>query len=115
VATHDALTRQAPQLGRVKAHILILAATHPELTLTPEAQQLVTNFKDHNPNEWAKVQNPNHKIIDAWDARIRLVDDPSALQGEMDSLDDQYSKLSATSLAEQYAFVPAHPTEDGCT
>jgi membrane associated rhomboid family serine protease len=110
VATHDALTRQAPQLGKVKAHILILAATHPELSLTPEAQQLVTNFRDHNPNEWAKVQNPNHKIIDAWDARIRLVEESSALQREMDSLSDQYSKLSRASLAEQYAFVPAHPT-----
>jgi membrane associated rhomboid family serine protease len=110
VATHDTLTRQAPQLGKVKAHILILAATHPELSLTPEASQLVTSFKDHNPNAWAQVQDPNHKIIDAWDARIRLVDEPSVLQREMDSLEDQYSKLSTASLAEQYAFVPAHPT-----
>ena len=68
IATHDALSRQAPDLGKVKAHILILAATHPELTLTPGAEQLVTSFKDHNPGEWAKVQDPNHKIIDAWDA-----------------------------------------------
>jgi len=109
VATHDALTRQAPELGRVEAHILILAATHPELTLAPEAQQLVNGFKDHNPSEWAKVQDPNHKIIDAWDAHIRLVDEPYQLQQEMDSLTDQYDKLSTASLAEQYAFVPAHP------
>jgi len=110
LATHDTLTRQAPELGRVKVHILILAATHPELTLTPEEQQLVSGFKDHNPGEWAKVQDPNHKIIDAWDARIRLVDESYELQQEMDSLSEQYAKLSTTSLAEQYAFVPAHPT-----
>jgi len=110
LATHDTLTRQAPELGKVKVHILILAATHPELTLTPEAQQLVNGFKDHNPNEWAKVQDPNHRIIDAWDAQIRLVDEPYQLQQTMDSLTDQYAKLSTTSLAEQYAFVPAHPT-----
>ncbi len=109
LATHDALTRQAPELGKVKAHILILAATHPELNLTPEEQELVTSFKDHNPNEWAKVQDPNHKIIDAWDAHIRLVDEPSELQQEMDSLSDQYGKLSTAALAEQYAFIPAHP------
>ncbi len=94
LATHDTLTRQAPELGKVKVHILILAATHPELTLAPEAQQLVNGFKDHNPNAWAKVQDPNHKIIDAWDAHIRLVDEPYQLQQEMDSLSDQYAKLS---------------------
>jgi len=109
LGTHDALTRQAPELGKVKVHILILAATHPELNLTPDAQQLVNGFKDHNPHEWARVQDPNHKIIDSWDARIRLVDEPYLLQQEMDSLNDQYTKLSSTSLAEQYAFVPAHP------
>jgi membrane associated rhomboid family serine protease len=109
LATHDALTRQAPEMGKVKAHILILAAAHPELTLTPEQQQLVSGFKERYPAEWAKVQDPNHKIIDAWDARMRLVDEPSQLQQEMDSLADQYGKLSTTSLAEQYAFVPANP------
>ncbi len=109
LATHGALTRQAPELGAVKVHILILAATHPELNLSPDAQQLASSFKDHHPGEWAKVQDPNHKIIDAWDARIRLVEEPYQLQQEMDSLSDQYSKLSTDSLAEQYAFVPAHP------
>ena len=109
VATHDALTRQAPELGKARVHILILAATHPELTLSPEAQQLVSGFKEHNPEAWAKVQDPNHKIIDAWEAHIRLVDEPYQLQQEMDSLSDQYAKLSTDSLAEQYAFVPAHP------
>lgn len=109
IATHDVLTRQAPELGKVRVHILILAATHPELTLSSEEQQLVTSFKKHNPNEWAKVQDPNHKAIDDWDAHIRLVDEQYQLQQGMDSLAEQYEKLSAASLAEQYAFVPAHP------
>ncbi len=109
VATHDALTRQAPELGKARVHILILAATHPELTLAPEAQQLVSGFKKSNPNAWAMFQDPNHKIVDPWDAHIRLVDEPYQLQQEMDSLSDQYAKLSTDSLAEQYAFVPAHP------
>ena len=109
LATHDALTRQAPELGKVKVHILILAATHPELTLSPGEQQLVTSFRKPNPNEWAKVQDPDRKAIDAWDAHIRLVEEQSQLQEEMDSLAEQYDQLSAASLAEQYAFVPAHP------
>jgi membrane associated rhomboid family serine protease len=79
------------------------------LNLAPDVQQLVTSFKGQYPREWAKIQDPNHKIIDAWDARIRLVDEPAQLQQEMDSLSDQYARLSSASLAEQYAFVPAHP------
>ena len=109
LATHDTLVRQAPDLGKVKVHILILAATHPELTLTPSEQQMVTSFKSQNPAAWAKIQDPDHKAIDAWDTRIRKADDPAKLQQEMDSLSDQYAKLGAASLAEQYAFVPAHP------
>jgi len=109
LATHDALTHQAPELGKVKVHILILAATHPELTLSPGEQQLVTSFKKHNPNEWAKVGDPDRKAVDDWDGRMRLVGEQYQLQQEMDSLADQYEKLSTASLAEQYAFVPAHP------
>jgi len=109
IATHDAVTHQAPELHKVKSHILILAATHPELTLSPEQQQLVTSVKQHDPDYWAKVQDPNHKIRDAWDARMRLVEEQYQLQQEMDSLADQYEKLSTASVAEQYAFVPAHP------
>src|ERR1700739_2443069 len=82
LATHDALTRQAPDLGKVKVHILVLAATHPELNLSPDAQQLAANFKQHHPSEWAKVEDPNHKVIDAWDAHIRLVEEPAELQQE---------------------------------
>jgi len=109
IATHDALTRQAPEIGSVKVHILILAAAHPELNLTPDARQLVNGFKDHNLNDWAMLQDPGHRVFDEWDAHIRQVDEPDQLQQEMDSLCEQYGKLKTTSLAEQYAFVPAHP------
>jgi membrane associated rhomboid family serine protease len=109
IATHDALTRQAPEVGNVKVHILILAATHPELTMAPDARQLVNGVKDHNPSEWAMFQDPGRKVFDDWEAHIRQVDEPYQLQQEMDSLGDQYGKLKNSSLAEQYAFVPAHP------
>src|SRR5947208_4775308 len=36
----DELQKMMP----IKAHILLMAATHPELTLAPEAQQLVDDF-----------------------------------------------------------------------
>jgi len=101
---------QAPQLGEVKSHILILAALHPELKMQPESQQVVDGFKQSHPAEWKQVQNPYRDVINAYDAKIKMVEDPDKLQAEMDSLNAQYVKLSSSSITEQYAFVPAHPT-----
>ncbi|HKU22238.1 MAG TPA: rhomboid family intramembrane serine protease [Terriglobales bacterium] len=109
LATHSSIEEQAPQLGKARAHILLLAAAHPELKLTPEAQQLVTSFEKDHPSTWKKIQDPSHDVVDPWDAKMRLQEDPEVLQEEMDSLAQQYVTLSAASLTQQYAFVPAHP------
>src|ERR1022692_4134226 len=107
--TMSAIDNEAPQLGEVKSHILILAALHPELKMQPESQHLVDGFKQSHPGQWKQVQNPNRDIIDAYDAKIRMSEDASRLQDEMDSLNAQFVKLSSSSITEQYAFVPAHP------
>src|SRR5271169_5749757 len=107
--TLSAMDDEAPQLGEVKSHILILAALHPELKMQTESQQLVDGFKQSHPEQWKQVQNLHRDIIDAYDAKIKMTEDPSKLQDEMDSLNVQFVKLSATSITEQYAFVPAHP------
>ena len=108
--TTMSMSDQAPQLGEVKSDILILAALHPELKMQAQAQQLVEGFKKSHPTEWAQVQNPYRDIISPFDAKIKLMEDPQKLQDEMDSLTEQYVKLSASSITEQYAFVPAHAT-----
>src|ERR1035438_331258 len=77
--------------------------------MSSEERQLVDDFKAENPTEWAQVQSPNRNLIDGWDARIRLMEDPAKLQAEMDSLSAKYSELATGSLQEKYAFVPAHP------
>ena len=108
--TMSAMDDEGPQLGEVKSHILVLAATHPELKMQPEEQQLVDGFKKSHPEAWKHAQSPYRDIIDAYEAHIKMMDDTSKLQAEMDSLNDQYLKLAKTSIIEQYAFVPAHPT-----
>jgi len=105
--THDTIEKQGSELGEVKKHILILAAMHPDLTMPEDAQQFVTTFRDHNEKVWAYLQDGNRKIVDAWDARMRLVEEPSAEQEEMDSLTSQYSQMAKSALTEQYAFIPA--------
>ncbi len=107
--TMSSMEDQAPQLGEVKSHILILAALHPELKMQPESQRMVDGFKQSHPQAWKHAQDPFRDIIDAYDARIKMMEDTSKLQGEMDSLNQQLVKLSSTSITEQYAFVPANP------
>ena len=108
--TMSAMDEEAPQLGEVKSHILILAALHPELKMQSESQKLVDGFKQSHPQAWKHVQDPYRDIIDAYDAKVKMTEDTSKLQNEMDSLNTQFVKLSKTSIIEQYAFVPANPT-----
>jgi membrane associated rhomboid family serine protease len=107
--THRVVDEQDLRLWEVREHILILAATHPSLLVAPDARDFVTGVQGQFPDEWAEIQNPNFESIDDWHARIRQIDDPIALQAEMDSLGAQYSRLTASSITERYAFVPANP------
>jgi len=104
------LEKESEELATLRTHIRILAATAPEVKMPPVAQQVVADFRDHHPDQWRQLSNPNRDVLDAWDAHIRMVEDPKELQDEMDSLAKDYSALASTSVATQYAFVPAHPT-----
>jgi len=108
-STHRVVDDQDSRLWEVREHILILAATHPSLLVAPDARAFVTGIQSQFPDEWAEMQNPNSDAVDDWHARIRQIDDPAALQAEMDSLGAQYSQLTALSITERYAFVPANP------
>lgn len=107
--TLTTMNDEVPQLVEVKNHIIILAALHPELKLNPDAQRLIDGFKQSHEAEWKQVQSPYRDVINAYDAKIRMMEDTSKLQDEMDSLGAQLSSLSSRSVTEQYAFVPAHP------
>lgn len=108
-ATHRAVDEQDSQLWEVREHILILAATHPSLLVAPDARAFVAGVQSQFPDEWAAMQNPKSEAVDDWHARIRKIDDPVALQAEMDSLGAQYSQVTASSITERYAFEPANP------
>jgi len=107
--SYPSIQSEGPRLGELKAHILLMAASHPELTLQPQAQQLVDDFKQREPAVWAEAQNPNRDVADGFDAQMRLQDDEAQLQSQLDSLTEQYLQLKSNSLTERYAFIPAHP------
>ena len=110
LGTHWTIDRQGPELGQVKLHLILLAAMHPELKVPEKAQEFVTYIQTKNAAVWKEAQNPNRDVLDVWDAKIRMQDDPDALQQEMDSLGDSYAELNSASLLSKYAFIPAHPT-----
>jgi membrane associated rhomboid family serine protease len=109
LATHWVMEKQDSELWQTRQHILILAARHPELKLAPQVQELVDDFRSHDPEEWAAMQRADYDLIDAWDARTRQIDDPAAVQVEMDSLATQYPQLMAASVSQRYGYVAAHP------
>ena len=110
LATRGQIDNENPQRTEVRAHILLLAASHPELTLPENVQSLVTTFKANNPGTWNEAQSQTRELADAWDARMRMMQDEAALQQEMDSLAEQWAGLERSGFLDQYAFVPAHPT-----
>ncbi len=109
VGTKDTMQQQSHQLSQVKAHLLMLAAMHPELKVPADAQDFVNGFRDKNAKTWAQIQKQDREIADGWDAKVRLMDEAEPLQAEMDSLGKEYADLASSSLTEQYAFVPSHP------
>jgi membrane associated rhomboid family serine protease len=109
LGTHWQIEAQNPKRGEVRAHILLLAAAHPELTMNSDVHEFVTTFREKNPSVWSRIAAQNREVADAWDAKIRMVEDPGTLQQEMDSLAQQYADLEHDSILSRYAFVPAHP------
>src|SRR5262249_19068655 len=108
--THYGVERPSPGAAQVPAHILLLAADHPELSMPPEIQHIVKFFQERAPEFWASLRNPDRPNFDAWEAQFRAESDAIVLQHEMDSLVEQYSALRAAVPSWQYGFVPAERT-----
>jgi membrane associated rhomboid family serine protease len=109
LGTHWSQESDAPKLREARTHILLLAATHPELTVPSAAEKLVATFKSENPDVWQQISNPNRDLVDGWDAKMRLEEKQEVLQAEMDALCADYEKIQSTSVNTQFAFVPASP------
>jgi membrane associated rhomboid family serine protease len=110
LGTHGKIDSEGPELGKVRIHLVLLAALHPELKIPEKTQEFVAYIQTKKPALWKQAQNPNRDVVDAWDAKLRLQEDTEALQEEMDSLGERYADLNAASLLNKYGFIPAHPT-----
>ena len=109
LGTHWTIDEQTPERTEVRKHLLLLAAMHPELKMPDDAKQLVDSIDKKYPDVWKQLGSPKRRIEDAWDARIRQLDDPESLQAEMDSLAQRFQDVEQKSIVDRFAFVPAHP------
>jgi membrane associated rhomboid family serine protease len=112
LGTHWTMDREAPELGQIKVHLILLAATHPDVKVQGKAADFINTVQTKNPSLWKEAQSPNRDVHDLWDANMRMQADehPEAMQEEMDSLSKRYEELDSASLVSKYAFVPAHQT-----
>jgi membrane associated rhomboid family serine protease/Tfp pilus assembly protein PilF len=109
LGTHWRIQTEDAQVAEVRAHILLLAAMHPELNETSEEQELVNRLREKYPDVWKRLALPSREVADQWDVRVRMMEDPGDLQHEMDLLGQQYAAIQQESVLQRYAFVPAHP------
>ena len=63
-------------------------------------------FRSQIPTIGPRCRTRTSEIIDEWDARTRLLDDPAALQAEMDSTRKPVFTTDGLSIIRRYAFVP---------
>src|SRR3989449_9961971 len=110
LGTHWNMDAEATQAIPIKLHILLLAATHPEVQMPRDVGQFVQEFRGQNPVGWGQIQSRNRRAIDGWDVQMHQMEDAAEIQGAMDSLAAQYAKMEKESIRERYAFTPAHPT-----
>jgi membrane associated rhomboid family serine protease len=110
LGTHWTIEAQEPERLEVKMHVLVLAATHPELKMSDDVEKFVDEVKKQAPEAaWQQLSSRKRKPEDAWDGQIRGVEDQEELQVEMDKLCERFTEVQNSSILENYAFVPAHP------
>jgi hypothetical protein len=55
--TFQPLRDQKKQLGQLKLHIILLPATHPDLNISSESQELIHTVQRQYSKDWAALQN----------------------------------------------------------
>jgi membrane associated rhomboid family serine protease len=110
LATYSPMEKEGLVLKRLQLQIAMLAVTHPELTVPPDVQPLVTYFRQRYQEELKKNGNENKELADEWNKGMRADDgDFFSLEAAMESLVQEYRRVSKSSIIQQYALIPAHP------
>ena len=109
LVTLSSLERDAGRLAEVQSRTLRLAATYPNLKLTPAQQELVDGFRRSQPATWERLGSPNRNPTELWEIEM-LHFEPEQLDQEMAELGRQMDQLRQDSVVARYAFYPSRPT-----
>ena len=107
--TNGPIHEQQPARAHVRVQLLVLAATHPELHMSPAAEAFVEAFKKKAGDEWDKIVLSSRAAESTRSAYLAEGDDPLRLQEQMDSVCQEFETQQNTDILDKYAFVPAHP------
>jgi len=107
--THWTIDTQLAQQSTTRLHLILLAATHPELQPAPEAAEFIAKLQKKVGSDWDQLRSPKRPVQDSWENGIRQADDPQQLQAEMDTLSAEFAAEQNASVLEHYAFIPDHP------
>jgi len=107
--THGPISDEQPHRAEVRLHLILLAASHPELQPSNDAATFVERVKKSVGENWEQLASSKRAASDAWEAQIRSTPDPAELQQEMDKLSQEFQDLEQSSILDRYAFIPARP------
>ena len=107
--TNGPIQQQQPQRAQVRVQLLLLAATHPELHMTSEAEGFVESVKKQLGDKWDKAILARRSSLASQSSTSAETDDPVQLQQQMDSLCEAFETQQNTDILDTYAFVPARP------
>lgn len=111
LVTRTTMNRELVELEKITVEVLLLAATHPKLDVPQELQPVVEGFRKQYREEFEELQNhaQDQALLSALSDDFNNSGYSSGFQEKMDALGKEYARLSNSSTAHQYAFIPAHP------
>lgn len=107
--TNGPIQEQQPQRTQVRLRLLVFAAMHPDLNMTPVASAYVEGVKKTVGAQWDKAVAANRSVLSNSETSADQAGDPEALQQQMDSLCEAFETHQNTDILDKYAFVPARP------
>ena len=109
--TTGPIAHQQAQRTQTRVRLLVFAAMHPDLRMSPETEAYVDSVKKKLGDDWDQAILADKGFI----AKAGLgsispnTDDPAQLQQQMDSLCQAFEAERKTDILDNYAFVPAQP------
>jgi membrane associated rhomboid family serine protease len=107
--TTGPIQRQQPERSQTRIHLLVFAAMHQDLRMSPGAEAYINGVKKKLGYEWDKAILASQALVAmaAPASNSTQSDDPALLQQQMDSLCQAFDTERKTDILDNYAFVPA--------